>query len=163
MLRNTVIAASFSAGIVADGDARGQLQRLQIQCSLTHATKKCRFLTSGPAGEVRHWSHCRPPYGVPSVEMNPYLRIASGALAARNRKPRSHELRRVHTHVNAFWDSSASLRIILDRLINSTAARFRRKAEAQFECMLQDGDHFQEFEKVAKLFDVGRVCRSANL
>ena len=53
-----------------------------------------------------------------------------------------------HTHVNTFWDSSASLSIILNLLINSTAARLGKKAEAQFERMLEYGDHFQEFEKV---------------
>jgi DNA-binding MurR/RpiR family transcriptional regulator len=64
-----------------------------------------------------------------------------------------------HTHVNTFWDSSASLSIILNLLINSTAARLGRKAEAQFERMLEYGDHFQEFEKVRETLRRGARLR----
>lgn len=64
-----------------------------------------------------------------------------------------------HTHVNTFWDSSASLSIILNLLINSTAARLGRKAQAQFERMLEYGDHFQEFEKVRETLRRGARLR----
>jgi DNA-binding MurR/RpiR family transcriptional regulator len=64
-----------------------------------------------------------------------------------------------HTHVNTFWDSSASLSIILNLLINSTAAKLGKKAEAQFERMLEYGDHFQEFEKVRETLRRGTRLR----
>ncbi|HJR22659.1 MAG TPA: MurR/RpiR family transcriptional regulator [Dongiaceae bacterium] len=64
-----------------------------------------------------------------------------------------------HTHVNTFWDSSASLSIILNLLINSTAARLGKQAEAQFERMLDYGDHFQEFEKVRETLRRGTRLR----
>ena len=64
-----------------------------------------------------------------------------------------------HTHVNTFWDSSASLSIILNLLINSTAAKLGKKAEAQFERMLDYGDHFQEFEKVRETLKRGTRLR----
>src|SRR5688572_2988707 len=64
-----------------------------------------------------------------------------------------------HTHVNTFWDSSASLSVILNLLINSAAARLGKQAEAQFERMLEYGDHFQEFEKVRETLRRGARLR----
>jgi DNA-binding MurR/RpiR family transcriptional regulator len=50
------------------------------------------------------------------------------------------------THVKAFWDSTASLSIILNLLINSVAGRLGDRALRRFELMNELGRHFQEFE-----------------
>ena len=62
-----------------------------------------------------------------------------------------------HTHVRTFWDSSASLSVILNLMINSTAAALGAKAEKNFQRMLEYGDHFQEFEKVRETLRRGRI------
>lgn len=51
-----------------------------------------------------------------------------------------------HTYVRTFWDSTASLNIILNLLINAVAVRLGRKAEDRFDLMRELGNHFQEFE-----------------
>lgn len=51
-----------------------------------------------------------------------------------------------HTYVRTFWDSTASLSVILNLLINAVAVRLGRKAEDRFELMRELGDYFQEFE-----------------
>lgn len=51
-----------------------------------------------------------------------------------------------HTYVRTFWDSTASLNIILNLLINAVAVRLGRKAEDRFKVMRDLGDYFQEFE-----------------
>ncbi|WP_379990127.1 MurR/RpiR family transcriptional regulator [Dongia soli] len=50
-----------------------------------------------------------------------------------------------HTHVQTFWDSSASLSVILNLLIDSVATRLGAKARARFDTMSSLGDMFGEF------------------
>jgi DNA-binding MurR/RpiR family transcriptional regulator len=50
------------------------------------------------------------------------------------------------THVKAFWDSTASLSIILNLLINSVAGRLGEEALQRFKLMKELGSHFREFE-----------------
>jgi DNA-binding MurR/RpiR family transcriptional regulator len=50
-----------------------------------------------------------------------------------------------HTHVQTFWDSSASLSVILNLLIDSVAVRLGAKARARFDTMSSLGDMFGEF------------------
>lgn len=50
------------------------------------------------------------------------------------------------THVKVFWDSTASLSIILNLLINSVVGRLGDKALQRFELMNELGRHFKEFE-----------------
>jgi len=51
-----------------------------------------------------------------------------------------------HTHVNTFWDSTASLSVILNLLINAVAVRLGHRAEERFERMRELGRYFEEFE-----------------
>lgn len=50
------------------------------------------------------------------------------------------------THVKAFWDSTASLSIILNLLINSVAGGLGDKAVQRFELMKELGQYFHEFQ-----------------
>lgn len=52
-----------------------------------------------------------------------------------------------HTETQTFWDSSASLVVILNLLINGIAARLGKKAEHRFENLRQLGDFFEEFTR----------------
>jgi DNA-binding MurR/RpiR family transcriptional regulator len=52
-----------------------------------------------------------------------------------------------YTHIETFWDSTASLNIILNLLINAIAARLGPKAEERFRLLVELGDYFQEFER----------------
>lgn len=52
-----------------------------------------------------------------------------------------------HTETHTFWDSSASLVVILNLLINGTAARLGKRAEQRFENLRQLGDFFEEFSR----------------
>lgn len=54
-----------------------------------------------------------------------------------------------NTHVETFWDSTASLSVILNLMINSVAARLGDSAVARFERLVGWGDHFQEFDAAA--------------
>jgi DNA-binding MurR/RpiR family transcriptional regulator len=54
------------------------------------------------------------------------------------------------THVKAFWDSTASLSVILNLLINAVAGRLGEKAVERFELMNDLGRHFKEFETPAE-------------
>lgn len=59
------------------------------------------------------------------------------------------DLLAVNTHVGTFWDSTASLSVILNLLIHSVAARLGDKATARFNRLVGWGDHFQEFDAAA--------------
>ncbi|WP_162913228.1 MurR/RpiR family transcriptional regulator [Rhodospirillaceae bacterium SYSU D60014] len=61
-----------------------------------------------------------------------------------------------YTHVKTFWDSTASLNVILNLLINSVAARLGAKAEDRFRLLGEFGDYFQEFERVRRPNGNGR-------
>ncbi|MGF6176287.1 MurR/RpiR family transcriptional regulator [Ensifer sp. 4252] len=50
------------------------------------------------------------------------------------------------TYVKSFWDSTASLSVILNLLTNSVAGRLGPEAEKRFELMRDLGRHFDEFE-----------------
>lgn len=50
------------------------------------------------------------------------------------------------THVKLFWDSTASLSVILNLLINSVAGRLGPDALKRTELMYELGRHFKEFE-----------------
>ena len=50
-----------------------------------------------------------------------------------------------HTHVQTFWDSSASLSVILNLLIDSVAIKLGPKARARFDTMSSLGGIFGEF------------------
>lgn len=50
-----------------------------------------------------------------------------------------------YTHAKTFWDSTASLSVILNLLINAVAVQLGHRAEQRFELMRQLGDHFKEF------------------
>jgi DNA-binding MurR/RpiR family transcriptional regulator len=52
-----------------------------------------------------------------------------------------------HTETQTFWDSSASLVVILNLLINGIAARLGRRAEQRFEELRRLGDFFEEFSR----------------
>ncbi|MDY0870742.1 ATP-binding cassette domain-containing protein [Dongia rigui] len=62
-----------------------------------------------------------------------------------------------HTYVKTFWDSSASISVIVNLLINSVATKLGRKAEDNFREMVEYGDYFEEFEKVRETLKRGRV------
>ncbi|WP_368412929.1 MurR/RpiR family transcriptional regulator [Dongia sp.] len=62
-----------------------------------------------------------------------------------------------HTYVKTFWDSSASISVILNLLINSVATKLGRKAEDNFREMVEYGHYFEEFEKVRDTLTRGRV------
>lgn len=55
----------------------------------------------------------------------------------------------VNTYVETFWDSTASLSVVLNLLINSAAARLGDSAVARFERLVSWGDHFEEFDAAA--------------
>lgn len=55
-----------------------------------------------------------------------------------------------HTHVKTFWDSTASLTVILNLLIDAVASRLGDKAEKRFRHLVELGDYFQEFEPVPR-------------
>ena len=65
-----------------------------------------------------------------------------------------------YTHVETFWDSTASLTVILNLLINSVAARLGAKAEERFKLLVEFGTYFQEFERVRKTDGNGRLRQS---
>jgi DNA-binding MurR/RpiR family transcriptional regulator len=50
------------------------------------------------------------------------------------------------TNVHTFWDSTASLSVICNLLINSVAVRLGAKASDRFKLMNELGRHFREFE-----------------
>lgn len=50
------------------------------------------------------------------------------------------------THVKAFWDSTASVSVILNLLINSVAGRLGDQALKRYEMMRELGHTFKEFE-----------------
>ena len=50
-----------------------------------------------------------------------------------------------HTHVQAFWDSTASVSIILNLLINAVASSLGESAEARFKQLRDLGEYFDEF------------------
>lgn len=55
-----------------------------------------------------------------------------------------------HTHVRCFWDSPASLSIILNLLINAVAIKLGKSAEDRFERMKDLGRYFREFEPLPR-------------
>jgi DNA-binding MurR/RpiR family transcriptional regulator len=60
-----------------------------------------------------------------------------------------------HTETQTFWDSSASLVVILNLLINGVAARLGEKAQRRFAELRQLGDLFEEFSN-PRLMRAGR-------
>jgi DNA-binding MurR/RpiR family transcriptional regulator len=52
-----------------------------------------------------------------------------------------------HTETQTFWDSSASLVVILNLLINGVATRLGKRAERRFESLRKLGDFFEEFSR----------------
>jgi DNA-binding MurR/RpiR family transcriptional regulator len=52
-----------------------------------------------------------------------------------------------HTETQTFWDSSASIVVILNLLINGVATRLGRRAEQRFESLRKLGDFFEEFSR----------------
>lgn len=55
-----------------------------------------------------------------------------------------------YTHVRCFWDSPASLSIILNLLINAVAIKLGKSAEDRFERMKELGRYFREFEPLPR-------------
>ncbi|KNY13558.1 hypothetical protein AKG11_28490 [Shinella sp. SUS2] len=55
------------------------------------------------------------------------------------------------TYVETFWDSSASLTVILNLLINSIARRHSKTVEARTDSMKERGRHFGEFDQRTSL------------
>lgn len=54
-----------------------------------------------------------------------------------------------HTQVGTFWDSLASLNVILNLLINSVAARLGDRAGQRFRQLAEWGGYFNEFDAAA--------------
>ena len=52
-----------------------------------------------------------------------------------------------HTYVQTFWDSTASLSIILNLLINAVASTLGESAEVRFKQLLDLGGYFDEFSQ----------------
>jgi DNA-binding MurR/RpiR family transcriptional regulator len=52
-----------------------------------------------------------------------------------------------HTETQTFWDSSASLVVILNLLINGVATRLGKRAEQRFDSLRRLGDFFEEFSR----------------
>jgi hypothetical protein len=50
-----------------------------------------------------------------------------------------------HTHIQTFWDSTASLSIILNLLINSVASTLGELSEERFNQLRDLGTYFEEF------------------
>ncbi len=55
-----------------------------------------------------------------------------------------------HTHIQTFWDSTASISIILNLLINSIATLLGEQAEERFNKLRELGMYFDEFTPVKK-------------
>lgn len=53
-----------------------------------------------------------------------------------------------HTQVGTFWDSLASLTVVLNLLVNSVAAQLGEKAVERFRLLADWGEHFDEFDAV---------------
>ncbi|GJL80389.1 MAG: hypothetical protein DHS20C01_00230 [marine bacterium B5-7] len=58
----------------------------------------------------------------------------------------------MNTHVGTFWDSTASLSVILNLLIHSVASRLGDSALERFRYLRELGDHFNEFDAAASRF-----------
>lgn len=52
-----------------------------------------------------------------------------------------------HTHVKTFWDSTASITVILNLLINAVATELGKKAKERKQFLVQLGDYFNEFQR----------------
>jgi len=50
-----------------------------------------------------------------------------------------------HTHVKTFWDSTASLSVILNLLIDGVANKLGANAQRNFDAMKEKSKHFKEF------------------
>ena len=55
----------------------------------------------------------------------------------------------MNTHVGMFWDSTASLCVVLNLLIHAVAARLGDAARQRFRAMAALGEHFNEFDGAA--------------
>lgn len=52
-----------------------------------------------------------------------------------------------YTHAKTFWDSTASLAVILNLLTNAVATKLGKRAEDRFKALRQLGDFFKEFDR----------------
>ncbi len=55
----------------------------------------------------------------------------------------------MNTNVGMFWDSTASLSVVLNLIIHAVAARRGDEATRRFRRMVAHGEHFNEFDAVA--------------
>jgi DNA-binding MurR/RpiR family transcriptional regulator len=61
----------------------------------------------------------------------------------------TEDLIEMNTYVGTFWDSTASISVVLNLLIHSVAARLGDKAKSRFNWMVGLGEHFNEFDAAA--------------